>query len=108
MALRVDLPALRAAAAKAGKPIDKHRDGTQGIYLNDPAGNVIELIYYPPAGTAYDKNEGAVPEDLTASQRFSRSALVFCSWALAFIALRSVIASPAEAQLRAPPTSAAS
>lgn len=54
VALRVDLPALQAAAAKAGKPIDKHRDGTQGIYVNDPAGNVVELIYYPTGGTAYD------------------------------------------------------
>jgi catechol 2,3-dioxygenase-like lactoylglutathione lyase family enzyme len=61
VALRVDMPALVAAAAKAGKPIDQHRDGTQGIYLNDPAGNVIELIYYPPGGTAYEKNAGAAP-----------------------------------------------
>ena len=48
VALRVDLPTLEEAARKAGKPIDKHRDGTQGIYVNDPAGNVVELIYYPP------------------------------------------------------------
>ena len=52
VALRVDLPALEAAARKAGKNIDKHRDGTQGIYLDDPGGNVVELIYYPP-GNAY-------------------------------------------------------
>ena len=56
VALRVTLPALQAAAGKAGKPIDRHRDGTQGIYLNDPAGNVIELIYYPAGGTHYDKS----------------------------------------------------
>src|SRR3982750_1142357 len=55
VALRVDLPALQAAAAKAGKPIDKHRDGTQGIYVNDPAGNVLELIYYPAGGTVYER-----------------------------------------------------
>ena len=54
VALRVDLVSLEAAAAKAGKAIDKHRDGTQGIYVDDPAGNVLELIYYPPGGTAYD------------------------------------------------------
>ena len=48
VALRVDMPTLEAAAKKAGKPIDKHRDGTQGIYVDDPAGNVVELIYYPP------------------------------------------------------------
>ena len=54
VALRVDLPALQAAAAKAGKTIDVHRDGTQGIYVNDPAGNVVELICYPAGGTVYD------------------------------------------------------
>lgn len=54
VALRVDLPALEAAAAKARKAIDKHRDGTQGTYLNDPHGNVLELIYYPPGQTTYD------------------------------------------------------
>ena len=59
VALRVNLQTLAAAAEKAGKTIDNHRDGTQGIYLEDPAGNVIELIYYPPAGTPYKKNGGA-------------------------------------------------
>ncbi len=54
IALRVDLPALQLAAQRAQKPIDIHRDGTQGIYLNDPAGNTIELIYYPPNNTHYD------------------------------------------------------
>jgi len=58
VALRVDLPALEAAAAKAGKPIDKHRDGTQGIYVEDPGGNVVELIYYPESGTTYEKAAG--------------------------------------------------
>ena len=53
IALRVDLPTLQAAAAKAGKTIDTHRDGTQGIYLADPAGNVVELICYPPGETIY-------------------------------------------------------
>jgi len=48
-------PPLHAAAARAGKPIDKHRDGTQGIYVDDPAGNVVELIYYPAGGTAYKR-----------------------------------------------------
>lgn len=55
IALRVDLPSLETAAKNAGKPIDKHRDGTQGIYLNDPHGNVVELIYYPPGNTYYEK-----------------------------------------------------
>ena len=61
VALRVDLPTLEAAAAKAGKPIDKHRDGTQGIYVDDPAGNVLELIYYPPAETVYEGSAGKAP-----------------------------------------------
>jgi catechol-2,3-dioxygenase len=55
VAVRVDLPSLERAAAQAGKPIDKHRDGTQGIYLDDPDGNVLELIYYPAGQTHYDK-----------------------------------------------------
>ena len=55
VAVRVDLPALQTAAANANIPVDTHRDGTQGIYLTDPAGNVIELIYYPPQGTPYSQ-----------------------------------------------------
>jgi catechol 2,3-dioxygenase-like lactoylglutathione lyase family enzyme len=47
IALRVDLPTLEAAAAKAGMAISTHRDGTRGIYLKDPAGNNVELIWYP-------------------------------------------------------------
>jgi catechol 2,3-dioxygenase-like lactoylglutathione lyase family enzyme len=54
VALRVDLASLEAAAKREGKGIDKHRDGTQGIYVNDPAGNVVELIYYPAGETVYD------------------------------------------------------
>ena len=61
VALRVDLPTLQAAAAKAGKPVDVHRDGTQGIYVTDPAGNVVELIYYPTGGTLYDGTPGTAP-----------------------------------------------
>jgi catechol 2,3-dioxygenase-like lactoylglutathione lyase family enzyme len=36
-----------------GIPIDTHRDGTQGFYINDPDGNAIEYISYPPGGTVY-------------------------------------------------------
>jgi catechol 2,3-dioxygenase-like lactoylglutathione lyase family enzyme len=53
VAFRVDIDTLRMEADKAGKSIDTHRDGTQGIYVNDPHGNVIELICYPPGETAY-------------------------------------------------------
>jgi catechol 2,3-dioxygenase-like lactoylglutathione lyase family enzyme len=54
VAFRVDLPTLEAAAVRANKPIDTHRDGTRGIYVEDPAGNTLELIYYPPQETLYD------------------------------------------------------
>lgn len=53
VALRLDEPALALAAARAGKPIDVHRDGTTGIYVTDLDGNVIELICYPPGQTVY-------------------------------------------------------
>lgn len=53
IALRVDLATLQAAAVKAGKSIDTHRDGTQGIYVDDPSGNVVELICYPAGATLY-------------------------------------------------------
>jgi catechol 2,3-dioxygenase-like lactoylglutathione lyase family enzyme len=55
VALRVSPADLEAAAARAGKPIDRHRDGTTGIYINDPQGNVIELICYPPGETVYEE-----------------------------------------------------
>jgi catechol 2,3-dioxygenase-like lactoylglutathione lyase family enzyme len=44
---------LDEASAAAGIPIDKHRDGSQGIYLKDPNGNAVELISYPPGQTVY-------------------------------------------------------
>ena len=50
VALRVDEPTLERMAAEAGRTIDTHRDGTKGIYLKDPAGNVVELICYPARG----------------------------------------------------------
>ncbi len=51
VALRVDEDELAAAAKRAGKPIDHHRDGTTGIYIEDEQGNVIELICYPVNGS---------------------------------------------------------
>ena len=44
---------LAQASQTSGIPIDKHRDGTKGIYVKDPAGNAIELICYPPGETIY-------------------------------------------------------
>ena len=48
LALRATLPELETASADSGVSIKTHRDGTQGIYLTDPSGNRVELIYYPP------------------------------------------------------------
>jgi catechol 2,3-dioxygenase-like lactoylglutathione lyase family enzyme len=55
VALRVDEDALTQAARTAGRPIARHRDGTQGIYIDDPDGNQIELICYPPGQTVYER-----------------------------------------------------
>jgi catechol 2,3-dioxygenase-like lactoylglutathione lyase family enzyme len=59
VALRVDQSTLEHAAARAGKTIDRHRDGTTGIYVDDPQGNVIELICYPPNETIYQRQSEA-------------------------------------------------
>src|SRR3954465_933851 len=48
VAVRVSLEELERAAKGAGIAIDTHRDGTRGIYVYDPFGNAVELIYYPP------------------------------------------------------------
>lgn len=53
VAIRVDGAELAEAAVQAAKPIDRHRDGTQGIYLTDPSGNAVELICYPAGETTY-------------------------------------------------------
>jgi catechol 2,3-dioxygenase-like lactoylglutathione lyase family enzyme len=58
VALRVDEVTLVAAAQRAGKSVDSHRDGTRGIYVDDPNGNVIELICYPPGETVYESGGG--------------------------------------------------
>jgi catechol 2,3-dioxygenase-like lactoylglutathione lyase family enzyme len=44
---------LDEASRSTGIPIDKHRDGSKGIYVKDPHGNAIELICYPPGQTVY-------------------------------------------------------
>lgn len=38
---------LEAAAAKEGRPIKPHRDGTSSFYTKGVDGNIVELIYYP-------------------------------------------------------------
>ena len=54
VAVRVSEPELAAASKAAGVAIDKHRDGTTGIYIHDPFGNAVELICYPAGQTAYE------------------------------------------------------
>ena len=44
---------LAEASRTTGISVDKHRDGSKGIYLTDPHGNAVELICYPPGETAY-------------------------------------------------------
>lgn len=47
--LRVDtLEELETAAAKEGRPIKPHRDGTSSFYTKGVGGNIVELIWYPP------------------------------------------------------------
>ena len=53
VAVRVDAAMLAEAAREVGKLIDRHRDGTQGIYVSDPDGNQVELICYPAGETVY-------------------------------------------------------
>jgi catechol 2,3-dioxygenase-like lactoylglutathione lyase family enzyme len=55
VAVRVSEAELEQAAKEAGKPIDRHRDGTTGIYIADPFGNAVELICYPPGKTVYER-----------------------------------------------------
>ncbi len=55
VALRVDETALEQFASRMHTPIDTHRDGTKGIYVNDPNGNALELICYPTGETVYAK-----------------------------------------------------
>jgi catechol 2,3-dioxygenase-like lactoylglutathione lyase family enzyme len=54
LAVRVTQQQLADAAEQAGIAIDRHRDGTTGIYVHDPFGNAVELICYPPGQTVYE------------------------------------------------------
>jgi len=46
--MRVETMAeLEAAAAREGRPIKPHRDGTSSFYTKGIDGNIVELIYYP-------------------------------------------------------------
>src|SRR3954466_7998067 len=54
VAVKVSEQELASAAQAAGIGIDKHRDGTTGIYIHDPFGNAVELICYPAGQTMYE------------------------------------------------------
>lgn len=54
VAVRVSEEELAQATREAGRPVDRHRDGTRGIYISDPDGNQVELICYPPGETVYE------------------------------------------------------
>ena len=55
--MKVDsLEELEAAAAREGRPIKPHRDGTSSFYTKGVGGNVVELIYYPSNGERQTKN----------------------------------------------------
>ena len=53
MAFSVTEEQLAEASQTTGIPVDKHRDGTKGIYMQDPHGNAVELICYPQGETVY-------------------------------------------------------
>lgn len=55
VAVRVGADVLARKADEAGLPVDRHRDGTTGIYLTDPDGNAVELICYPLGETSYER-----------------------------------------------------
>jgi catechol 2,3-dioxygenase-like lactoylglutathione lyase family enzyme len=55
VAVRVSEEQLAEASRANNTPIDKHRDGTTGIYIHDPFGNAVELICYPVGQTVYEK-----------------------------------------------------
>ena len=55
VAFSVTQEQLTDASKQMNIPIDRHRDGTTGIYVEDSSGNAIELICYPPGETVYSK-----------------------------------------------------
>ncbi len=47
--LRVEtMEELENAAAKEGRPIKPHRDGTSSFYTKGAGGKVLEVVFYPP------------------------------------------------------------
>ena len=54
VAVSVSEAELEQASKSSGVAVDKHRDGTKGIYIHDPFGNAVELICYPAGETIYD------------------------------------------------------
>ncbi|MFN9618426.1 MAG: VOC family protein [Synechococcaceae cyanobacterium] len=59
---RAAVDAVHAQLVASGHPVGEvhdHRDGTASFYLQDPAGNWLEILYEPPAGIP--ANTGAAP-----------------------------------------------
>ena len=54
LAFSVTEQELARQAEDLGLTVRPHRDGTHSVYLEDPSGNSIELIAYPP-GHAYER-----------------------------------------------------
>jgi catechol-2,3-dioxygenase len=49
LAMRIDdRQEFERQAENYNKPINRHRDRSESFYFKDPAGNVIEVMYYPP------------------------------------------------------------
>lgn len=47
IAMRVSDEELSTHSTASGEVVAVHRDGTRGIYIKDPDGNLVELICYP-------------------------------------------------------------
>lgn len=49
LAMRIDdRSSFETAAMKHGKKISVHRDLSESFYFEDPSGNVVEVMFYPP------------------------------------------------------------
>ncbi|MDX1935257.1 MAG: VOC family protein [Capsulimonadales bacterium] len=56
IAWRVSSADLEAAAAKFGKEIKPHRDGTRSFYLEAPGGQSVEIISFE--GSQWEREDG--------------------------------------------------
>jgi catechol 2,3-dioxygenase-like lactoylglutathione lyase family enzyme len=57
--MRIDsIEELERIAKEHQRVVAPHRDGTVSAYLEDPSGNEIEIIYYPPTEEGERGREG--------------------------------------------------